>query len=125
VKAETSIQISIVEILSLLCRQHNFLFFSVPNEGFMKAATGKGFMSKLDNALLMLLRKMGMTPGASDLVIGKRGRMFCLEVKAPGGTVSENQRTFCAWCERTGIPYRVVYSVQETLGQLRAWGVIG
>ena len=54
------------------------------------------------------------TPGVSDLLaflpdaprapFGP-GRLVCVEVKAQGGVLSEDQKTFRNWCERTSTSY--------------------
>lgn len=130
-KPETRLQISIVEMLSIYSQRYGFLFFAVPNEGFLTAwfasggaDSGRGKKGVKMNAMLTSLKKMGMTPGVSDLVIGCDGKMFCLEVKGDKGVQSENQVRFQQWCERTGVPYEVVRSVDETLGVLKRWGVV-
>jgi hypothetical protein len=66
-----------------------------------------------------------MTPGFSDLVIGWRGKMFCMEVKTPSGSPSDRQETFAAWCLSCGIPYRVVRSLDEAQQVMVEWGIIG
>lgn len=122
-KPETAIQISIVEAFSMLARAHGFMFFSVPNEGFLLAVC-ENRMTDRNMAKLTILKKMGMTPGASDLVIGHAGRMYCMEVKADDGEQSTNQYLFEEWCGRCSVPYRVVRSVDEAMNALKEWEVI-
>jgi hypothetical protein len=122
-KQESIIQTQIVSALSMLAINHNFLFFSVPNEGFL-LAVAENKMTQRNHAKLTILKKMGMTPGASDLVIMHRGRAFCMEVKAPDGEQSTNQYLFEEWCGRCSVPYRVVRSVDEAMQALREWEVI-
>ena len=75
--------------------------------------------------MLTKFKKMGMTPGFSDLVIGWRGRMFCMEVKNERGDQSDRQREFAAWCQSCGIPYAVVRSLDEAQNTMLQWGIIG
>lgn len=75
--------------------------------------------------MLTKFKKMGMTPGFSDLVIGWQGRMFCMEVKNEKGKQSENQERFEQWCSSCGIPYRVVRSLDEAQSVMVEWGIIG
>ena len=56
-----------VNFLSMICRQYGFLFFSVPNEGRPAGVEGKTLGA-------INLKKMGVLPGVSDLVIGYRGK---------------------------------------------------
>jgi hypothetical protein len=74
--------------------------------------------------MLTKFKKMGMTPGFSDLVIGWRGKMFCMEVKNENGKQSENQTRFSDWCTDCGIPYRVVRSLDEAQEAMVEWGII-
>ncbi len=117
---ESDIQIAIVDLLSLLSRQHNFIFFSVPNESAMKAKK----KDKSIYALINLLKKMGLTPGASDLVIGKAGRAYFLEVKRPREKQTRNQSIFEAWVTAAGFEYEITTSPDETLSYLKTWGII-
>jgi len=75
--------------------------------------------------MLTKFKKMGMTPGFSDLVIGWQGRMFCMEVKSEKGVQSDGQRTFQQWCASCGTPYRVVRSLDEAQQVMVEWGIIG
>jgi hypothetical protein len=118
---ETQIQETIVAWLSAVSRRYGFLFFSVPNEsGLLGGRTGSG----LQFAVLARLKKMGLTPGVSDLVLGWRGRMFAVEVKTAKGTQSDRQRIFEAWCSECGIPYAVVRSPDEMMETMAEWGII-
>ena len=116
---EDAIQIAIVEFLSMMSEKYGFVFFSVPNEAAMKGRKGKALY-----ALIRWLKKMGMMPGASDLVIGWRSRMFCMEVKTDQGKMSVKQRLFRDWVETAQIPYRVVRSVEEAALAMRSWGIL-
>ena len=115
---ESVIQESIVNYLSVICRARGILFFSVPNEASVSGATGKDFGRTIN------LKKMGVTSGVSDLVIGHNGRMYCLEVKNEKGKQSKNQLLFERWCIDCGIRYRVVRSVEDVQNVLKDWGVI-
>ena len=115
---ESVIQESIVNYLSLICRQCGVLFFSVPNEASVSGSTGKDFGRTIN------LKKMGVTSGVSDLVIGHDGRMYCLEVKNETGKQSKNQLLFERWCIDCGIRYCVVRSVEDVQNVLKDWGIL-
>ena len=115
---ESVIQESIVKYLSMICRQYEFLFFSVPNESITSGKTGKDF------GRAIALKKMGVLPGVSDLVLGHNGKMYCLEVKNEKGRQSDRQKNFENWCADCGIPYVLVRSVDDVHEALKEWGVV-
>jgi len=123
-RPESPIQQQIVELLSALAAVHDFVFLSVPNEAFLSAIKTFRIADKVAYAIFAILKKMGLRPGASDLIIGHNGRMYCLEVKTPEGTQSADQLLFEAWCVRCGIPYVVVRSSGEVLYWLKEWGIV-
>ena len=115
---ESVIQEQIVNYLSMICRQYGFLFFSVPNESITSGKTGADFGRAIN------LKKMGVLPGVSDLVIGCRGKMYCLEVKNEKGKQSDRQKNFEAWCDDCCIPYVLVRSIDEVQKTLNEWGIV-
>ena len=121
---ESDIQIQIVEYLSSLSRSHGFLFFSVPNEALLSITKALGINDRMSFALLAILKKMGMTPGTCDIVIGCEGKMYAVEVKNERGKQSPNQVTFEAWCQMCDVPYRVVRSVHDVSECLIEWGIV-
>lgn len=63
---------------------------------------------------------LGMIPGAPDLLVplGDNRTVF-MEVKAPDGRQSQQQKNFeKMWCEKYGYPYRIVRSVEDALNFL-------
>lgn len=121
---ESVIQTQIVEWLSLMAGRCAFLYFSVPNEGMMTAALMGSLPKSALFGMLTKFKKMGMTPGVSDIIIGHAGRMYCMEVKNEKGKPSENQGRYSAWCARCGIPYRVVRSLDEAQSTMIEWGIV-
>lgn len=63
----------------------------------------------------------GIYYGVSDLVIIHNGRPYMVEVKIPEGKVRDSQKKFKAHCEQSGIPYYVVYSLQEFQELVKSW----
>jgi len=122
-KPETTLQILIVETLSILAARHKFVFLSVPNEAYQLGMAAKAATTR-DHARMMTLKKMGLTPGVSDLIVLHNGRAFCLEVKTGTGRQSAAQVTFQTAVERIGVPYQVVRSVDEAIEMLITWEVI-
>ena len=68
-----------------------------------------------------LLQGLGSHPGLPDRVIHIReagqtyGQVIYLEIKAPGGKLSEHQKAFKQQCEESGIIYAEVRSVDELI----------
>lgn len=58
-------------------------------------------------------KRNGMVSGYPDLVMHWRGRTFGFEVKAPKGTVSDNQAAVMAAMDAQGVPCAVVRSVAD------------
>jgi hypothetical protein len=80
------------------------VFFSVPNGSFRNAWTAKN------------LKDEGALSGVSDLLLlfprhGYAG--LCIEMKKPGGRMSDSQKAFKAAVERFKGKYVVCYSLEE------------
>jgi len=117
-KTETILQIAIVEFLSLNCNAHEFLFFSVPNEG--------AFMNGRNNdfRIMQTLKKMGLTPGVPDLVILKDCKFYALEVKSKTGRQSVVQKLVEKRIKECGGRYEVTKSLNQTIRILKEWRII-
>lgn len=112
--SESEIQIQIVEYLSLI---PNIVYFSVPNE----------LAGKLTGAQLNRMKKhvkMGLKAGTADLIIGHKGRMFCMEVKTPKGRQSDNQKDFMKDVYKAGCEYALIRSFESAVDTLRIWGIV-
>ena len=112
---EADIQIQVVEYCRLLEKQAGFLMFSCPNEamGGARGGAGIGRMTKL--------KKMGLRSGVADLVFVKNHQVYFLEMKAPKGIVSANQKAFADDAWQAGAFYAVAYSFEEAVNQLKLW----
>jgi hypothetical protein len=66
----------------------------------------------------------GMLPGCPDLLIIHQGRAYWLEMKAPDGSLNDNQRKAHPKLRAAGTPVEVAYSVDDGLEACRAWGLI-
>lgn len=71
------------------------------------------------------LKWMGVLPGVPDIIgllpppVGR----CVLEVKAPKGRLSPEQDAIRWHCQRYGIPYAIVHSVEEARQALHEFGV--
>jgi len=117
--SESQIQQGIVGLLSSLSRQNNFAFFSVPNERLLKGLTKKQAIIRIQH-----LKKMGMIPGCSDLVIVHKEIAYFVEVKTPTGKQSDNQHNFMIWVNACGCPYVIVRSPADMIRALKGWEIV-
>ncbi len=93
-RSEAKIQAAIVKALSRL----GFLVIHVPNQ----ATRGRQ-------------RYSGLLPGAPDLIVIGKGRVWFMEVKRPGGKQSPSQAMVQRLIEERGFAYHVVRSVEDAL----------
>jgi hypothetical protein len=108
--AEARIQAAIVEWVRLAAP--SALIFSIPNGGLR---------SRPEAARM---RWTGLLAGAPDLiVIAASGRAHFLEVKAPGGSLSRDQRDVHATLTALGCQPAIVRSIDDARRALRHWGI--
>ena len=119
---ESQIQIAICDYLSLIAGRYGLLFFSVPNEAYA-AGKGKRTLSGREYGKINNLKRMGLTPGVSDLVLVHKGKTFFVEVKRQSGKLSENQKVFRQNALNAGAEYAVIRSVDEIETALKIWGI--
>ncbi len=67
---------------------------------------------------------MGARAGVSDLILVRLGRIFALELKAPGGAATEAQLEFIADMERAGAFTCVAEGLDRALAVLEQWGLL-
>jgi hypothetical protein len=70
------------------------------------------------------LRRMGLLAGASDLLLWHDGKSFALELKAPGGRLTEAQKLFFARFADAGGHTAVGEGVDGALASLAGWGLL-
>lgn len=102
--SERQIQIECVSWFRMKYPEASKVFFSVPNGGARNAWTAKN------------LRDEGALSGVADLIllVPKKGyASLCIEMKKPGGRVSDTQKTFCEAAKAFKNKYVVCYSVDE------------
>jgi hypothetical protein len=70
-----------------------------------------------------LAKALGMIPGTPDfLFIGPTSAV--IEMKAPGGSLSDNQKDFRDWCAMRGVNHAVCRSADDAEAKLREWGIL-
>ncbi len=107
---ETPIHVEIVEWIRLVAPR--LIVAHSPNGGLRAKSTATR------------LKDMGVLAGWPDLqLIDEQGRTYFLEVKAPKGSLSAEQRAFRDECLTRLIPFAVVHSIDEASRTLAAWGI--
>ena len=102
--SERQIQIECVSWFRMRYPEARKVFFSVPNGGARNAWTAKN------------LRDECALSGVSDLIllVPKKGyASLCIEMKKPGGRMSDTQKTFFEAAKAFKNKYVVCYSVEE------------
>jgi len=88
------------------------VWFHVPNGGSRTAAEAGRF------------KALGVKAGVPDLLALRAGQLFALELKAPGGRVSDAQRDMLAALNAAGAHTAVAWGLDEALEILERWGVL-
>lgn len=96
-----------------------YLTVALPNDAAW-SAIGHGGGGRLRGAIL---NGMGVKAGVPDLFIVYRGRTLMLELKAPEGRVSREQRTFHALLLRAGVETRICRTIGDVVNALTLMGV--
>ena len=105
---ESTIQIQICAELSEL----GLFYFSIPNERW-----------GLPPAVLVQMKKMGLTPGMPDLCVLHDGKPYFLEVKTPNTKLSSKQIIIHKVLKENGFNVAIVRSVEEAMFFLHNWGL--
>ena len=88
------------------------VFTHAPNGGYRRPVEAAIFKS------------MGVRAGVSDLLLWRAGKSYALELKAPGGRVSEHQLEFLQDMNRAGAFTCVCEGINPALKTLEAWGLL-
>ena len=110
--SERQIQIECVSWFRLRYPEASRVFFAVPNGSFRNPWTAKN------------LRDEGALSGVADLVllVPKKGyASLCIEMKKPGGRMSDTQKAFSEAAEGFKNKYVVCYSVEDFKTAVRAY----
>jgi hypothetical protein len=98
-RLEDKIQEAIVKYLHYVLVDK--IIISIPNEG------------RRSPAQAVRLKRMGMRPGAADLLLIWRGTPYFFEIKTAKGVLSDAQMQFREECLGLGIHYTVVRSLDD------------
>lgn len=129
---EHRIQVSIARYLDVALTDAT-IYFAVPNGAHLvaKEKTTAGGRKKRVSPAALKLKREGLKNGVADLIVidgdaafgVKHSRVIGLEVKAPSGVQSENQKTWAQKASRAGVRYYVVRSIEDVAAALAAEGV--
>lgn len=109
-QTEQTFQASLVKSLAMVLERDTF-FFAVPNGGYRTRAEAA------------ILIGQGVVAGMTDLVVFHGGRAFCMELKAPDGTTSNDQDACHARIRAAGVPVAIVRSLPDALAFFKANGI--
>ena len=87
---------------------------------FLHPANG-GYRKPAEAAIL---NGLGVRAGASDLLLWHDNRSFALELKAPGGRVSEAQLEFLSDMDRAGAYTCLTEGLDRALAVLEGWQLL-
>lgn len=79
--------------------------------------------AKLGAQQLWKMRAAGMVAGIPDRCILHNSRAYFIEVKRPGGDVSESQRQMFPRIEKAGCSVAICRSAEDVERALVAWGI--
>src|SRR5262245_53516937 len=109
--SEAQVHDAVVAHLRLRAKP-DVLWLHVPNGGARDARTGAMF------------KRMGVLAGASDLLLWHQGNSFALELKAPGGRLSEAQLDFLARFNDAGGHSACAEALHRALAVLESLGLL-
>ena len=109
--SEAQVHSAVVEHLRLRAK---------PGALFLHPANGE-HRDKITGAKL---KRMGELAGASDLLLWHRGNSFALELKSPGGRLSDAQLGFLARFNDAGGHSASAEGVDRGIAILEAWGLL-
>lgn len=121
---ESQIQQTVIQYLSLIAAQKDFVFMAPMNEGVMMFLTIFKVPKLARIKIVQWLEKMGFRKGAADIQIFQNGKAYFIELKTASGTQSDNQKIFMKNVLGAGCEYAVCRSLDEVKVCLRIWGVM-
>jgi hypothetical protein len=71
-----------------------------------------------------ILKGQGVVSGVPDIVAVRSGQMYCLELKAKGGKLSDNQRAAHSLLVSAGAMVATVDNIDDALRQLESWKLL-
>ena len=80
-----------------------------------------GWRSKAEAAIM---KGLGVLPGIPDVIAIKGGRVYALELKTPGGRLTEQQEQVLIALREAGATAAHAHGLDQALRLLEAWGLL-
>jgi VRR-NUC domain-containing protein len=97
-----------------------FLKWALPQDATFWAVPNGGRRHPKEAARMV---RLGVRAGVPDLCVAYRGRLYCLELKADSGVLSEHQLQMHAKLEKCAVPVAVCRSVGAVEVALKLWDI--
>lgn len=110
-------------LCSYLSAQHIF-YFAPLNETAMMILKMFKVPKVIAIKIMAFLKKMGLIPGMPDIIILANRTVYFLELKVGDNTTSEQQNIIHRKIYNDGYQVATVYTLEEAIGYLKAWGVV-
>jgi hypothetical protein len=110
-RPEDQIQRAVFQHLALRAAPGVFAFHP-PNGGWRSRAEAA------------ILKGLGVRAGVPDVIVVKNGRTYELELKTPGGRLTEAQYATHAALRTAGAAVAISFSLDDALAQLERWGLL-
>jgi hypothetical protein len=108
--SEANLQITLIQHIRTRAKKDVFAF-AIPNGGLRSSTEAMRFKAQ------------GVVAGVPDLCIIIEGRPYFLELKAPGGRLSDAQRFVMRKLDDAGAVTATAVGLDEALAALEQWGV--
>ena len=70
------------------------------------------------------LKRMGVSPGAPDLILIGPGRVCWLELKTKYGRLTDVQKEFLGYLASVGADVAVAFGYEEAIEWMKRWGAV-
>lgn len=71
-----------------------------------------------------IMSGLGVRAGVSDIIAVHAGKIFALELKAPGGRATDDQLKFISEIDRAGAFTALAEGLDAALSTIEAWGLV-
>jgi VRR-NUC domain len=88
---------------------------------FWFACENGGYRTAVESAIL---KACGIRSGVPDVILIRGGRTYGLELKSPGGRLSDAQRLAHEEMQRAGAEVATAVGIDEALAQLERWQLL-
>lgn len=97
-----------------------YLNVALPDDATWMHPANGGYRTKVEAAIF---KRMGVKPGAADLIFCHQGRALAIELKIGKGVQSSAQAAWQDSWEAAGGKYAICRSLESVIDTLTEWGV--